>query len=272
MAADFSYDPVTAVDEATATGETARIFADIRATMGIPLVTSIWRGLAGMDDSLPRVWERMKPLYESGFPERALDRSIDRAALPAPVALASPQLACIGIGRADLEEIRTILSAYNRSNGLNLVALAGLITPSSAARPDVPERRSLPAWPRLRRLPSRAEIGAETWEMIRYVNSLGATGLDAAVATLWRHLAHWPAFLALVYGALAPLHADGRLIQASERLVASTLDEARTYAHLCPGDGSIPPQALETIDGYVRSPVQVARMVTIGITLTRWLG
>jgi hypothetical protein len=31
MNADFSYDPVTAVDEATATGATADIFADIRA-------------------------------------------------------------------------------------------------------------------------------------------------------------------------------------------------------------------------------------------------
>ena len=41
MSADFSYDPVTAIDEATATGVTAEIFADIRQTMGIPLITSI---------------------------------------------------------------------------------------------------------------------------------------------------------------------------------------------------------------------------------------
>ena len=52
MTVDFAYDPVTAMDEATATGETAVLFAEIRQTMRIPLVTSIWRGLAGMDDSL----------------------------------------------------------------------------------------------------------------------------------------------------------------------------------------------------------------------------
>ena len=51
MSDDFAYDPVTAVDEASATGRTAEIFADIRETMGIPLVTSIWRGLADMDGS-----------------------------------------------------------------------------------------------------------------------------------------------------------------------------------------------------------------------------
>jgi hypothetical protein len=45
---DFAYDPVTAVDESAAVGDTAVVFAEIRRTMGIPLVTSIWRGLAGM--------------------------------------------------------------------------------------------------------------------------------------------------------------------------------------------------------------------------------
>ncbi len=48
-----AYDPVTAVDEAAATGETARIFADIRSTMDIPLITSIWRGLDGIENDLP---------------------------------------------------------------------------------------------------------------------------------------------------------------------------------------------------------------------------
>lgn len=37
--------------------------------MRIPLVTSIWRGLAGMDDSLRLAWAAAKPIYESG--ERA---------------------------------------------------------------------------------------------------------------------------------------------------------------------------------------------------------
>jgi len=63
---DISYDPVTAMDEASATGETAEIFADIRLTMGIPLITSIWRGLAGMEDSLPVAWAMAKPVFLSG--------------------------------------------------------------------------------------------------------------------------------------------------------------------------------------------------------------
>jgi hypothetical protein len=47
MTADFAYDPVTVIDEANAVRETAVLFAEIRQIMRIPLVTSIWRGLAG---------------------------------------------------------------------------------------------------------------------------------------------------------------------------------------------------------------------------------
>ena len=74
MTVDFAYDPVTAMDEATATGETAVLFAEICQTMRIPLVTSIWRGLAGMGDSLRLAWVAAKPIYESVEPE--LTRSV----------------------------------------------------------------------------------------------------------------------------------------------------------------------------------------------------
>ena len=87
MTADFSYDPVTAIDEAQAVGETA-LFGEIRQTMRIPLTTSIWRGLAGMDDSLRLAWVAAKPIYESGEPERALTRSVAAVGLPRPEPLA----------------------------------------------------------------------------------------------------------------------------------------------------------------------------------------
>ena len=37
----LSYYPVTAKDEAIATGQTPEIFSDIRSTMGIPAITPI---------------------------------------------------------------------------------------------------------------------------------------------------------------------------------------------------------------------------------------
>lgn len=271
MASDFSYDPVTAIDETTATGRTAEVFADIRQTMEIPLVTSIWRGLAGMDDSLEATWAVTKPIFESGLPEPALARIVAGADLPRPEPLAPTQLACVGIGEHELADIRAILAAYNRSNGMNLVALAALITPPSADKAANVRPAPAPAWPSLRPLLAREEITAETWEMVRYVNSFGASGIDSGVATLWRHLAHWPGLLAIAYGAFAPLQAQGTIAGASARLVSLALEEAAGMAWLRPATLDLSRQALDTISGYVTSPEQVARMVAMGHALESWL-
>ncbi len=41
-----SSDPVPAIAEAEATGETVELYTDIRATLGVPVVNLIWRHLA----------------------------------------------------------------------------------------------------------------------------------------------------------------------------------------------------------------------------------
>ena len=275
MTADFSYDPVTAIDEAKAVGETAALFAEIRQTMRIPLVTSIWRGLAGMDDSLRLAWVAAKPIYESGEPERALTRSVAAVGLPRPEPLAPTALACVGLAEGDIVTARAVIAAYNRSNGLNLMALAALIAPSATdptTAPAVGPVIALPHWPKLAPLLPREAIKADTWDMIRHVNAFGASGVNAGVATLWRHLAHWPALLALVHGAFAPLQSRGLIEQANARLVALGAAEGACMVHLRLPSSGLSRQALDTIAGYVRSPTQVARMVTIGHALAEWLG
>jgi hypothetical protein len=37
--------------------------------MNIPVVTSIWQGLAGMGDGLRQAWSGSKPIFEAGEPE-----------------------------------------------------------------------------------------------------------------------------------------------------------------------------------------------------------
>jgi len=271
MSTDFSYDPVTAVDEATATGATAEIFADIRATMGIPLITSIWRGLAGMEDCLPRVWALTKPIYLSGLPEGALARVIARANLPLPEPLAPTQLACVGISPRDLDDIRAILAAYNRSNGMNLVALAALVTPPERDRTTSSKPASTAHWPPLPPLLQRDAIDEDTWVLIRHVNSFGASGIDAHVATLWRHMAHWPGLLALIHAAFAPLQASGAIPAATAQVMRLAQEEGARMAHLRPAAFDIPQPARDTLADYVNQPTHVSRMVTLGHALAHWL-
>ena len=271
MGADFSYDPVTAVDESTATGATAEIFADIRETMGNPLLTSIWRGLAGMGDGLPRVWALAKPIYRSGLPEVALARVIARAELPMPQPLTATQPACVGIGPRDLDSIRAIVAAYNRSNGMNMVALAALVTPPGKDRATPVQPTGKPQWPPLRSLLPRDAIDADTWDLIRHVNAFGAPGIDANVATLWRHLAHWPALLALTHAAFAPLQPSGAIAAAAAQVVALAREEGARMAHLRPADIDLPQPVHDTLADYVNQPTHVSRMVTLGHALAKWL-
>ena len=270
MSTDFSYDPVTAVDEATATGATAEIFADIRATMGIPLITSIWRGLAGMEGDLTRVWQEAKPIYLSGHPEKALARVVEQCGLPMPEPLAPSQLACAGIDDSQLASIRTMVDAYNRSNGMNMVALAALVSPQADAREDACPR-TVPIWEKFPALKSREAIDAHTWDLIRHVNAFGAPGIDAHVATLWRHLAHWPQLLSLIYSAFSPKHADGSIGAAAKRMVELTRIEGARMAGWRNADVVLSEQARNILTAYVATPTLVARMVTIGHALARWL-
>ena len=49
-------DPFPAVAESAATGQTAEIFADIRATVGVRVVNLVWRHLATIDGALAWTW------------------------------------------------------------------------------------------------------------------------------------------------------------------------------------------------------------------------
>ena len=68
MKNDFAYDPVTALSEVDAKGEIAVIFNDIKCTMQIPILTSIWRGLASIENGVSGTWRNIKPMYQTQAP------------------------------------------------------------------------------------------------------------------------------------------------------------------------------------------------------------
>ena len=127
MNSDISYDPVSVIDEKEAIGETAKIFKDIRETMNIPLITSIWRGLAEIDDSLKKIWTIARPIYETQNPEKKLKEIIEEIKLPLLPKFTDDELSKCRLTPKDWEEILIILKAYNRSNGMNMVVLHSII-------------------------------------------------------------------------------------------------------------------------------------------------
>ena len=200
-------DPVAAVAEASATGETAAIFADIRAVYGVGVVNLIWRHLATFPGALPWAWGAVRPLYVDGTIAR--EAAAVRAArrLPRVPALPVEVLAAAGLGPAEQARITAVLEAYERTNPMALVALAvlrqaldGNAGHAAPAGPAVPPEPAIPLPPLLR----LEAMAPETAALVLRLNGLGA-GPGPILASMYRTLAHWPPYLALAWTLLAPL-------------------------------------------------------------------
>lgn len=264
-------DPVTAISEAEATGEIAEIFADIRATMQLPLITSIWRIIVDIEGALPAAWDATKPLYETGQPEAALKKLLNQVPLPIPEPLVPGQLECVNVSKKNLPLIRCIVDAYNRSNGMNLLALTGLIVPPSGTPANEPVPRPLDSWPKLPELLEKAEIDENTWTLLQHVNHIGMTAPGRGIATLWRHLAHWPGLLAVIHAAFVPLRRDGTIQRSMQQVRSIAQTEGARIAYLRPGKVAMPEAARRMITRYAVNPGGVVRMVTVGHGLAKWL-
>ena len=267
----FGYDPVTAIAEADATGAVAEIFADIRATMDIPMLTSIWRGLVAVDGGLENAWKAAKPLYLTGQPGAALAHVVARADLPIPTPLTAAQLGDAHLTTDDLSAALAIIDAYSRSNGMNLIALTALMSEPSGAPAEFPAASPPAPWPALRPLRERAEIDDENWRLVEQINRFGIGTEKGEVATLWRHLAHWPGLLSLIETGFAPLARDGRLDRAIRSVHDHAQRAAARIAALRPEPVELPPDARDMIAHYVATPYRVTRMVALGHGLSRWL-
>lgn len=264
------YDTVTALVESEATGKVAEVLADIRATMQIPLVTSIWRVLAAVDGGLDSVWQAVKPLHASGAPDAALNWLHKSTAAPTLAGVSRNDLSTAGVATADLPAIRRTIAAYNRSNGLNLVTLSALLeSPSGEPFATGEPPPLLPAWGPLPTLLDGDDISTDTWALLRDVNRFGVEE-PQMIGTLWRHLAHWPGLLQLAADRMVDQQRDGSIPKRAEEAVASARQAGTRLAHLRAGLAPMPDAARQIITAYVREPEQLARMVSIGQSLATW--
>ncbi len=212
-------DPVAAIREADATGETAAIFADIRAVFGVGVVNLIWRHLAVFPGGLEWAWGSLRPLYAAGHMAAAAARL--RAALPLPALPEIPReaLEAAGVPPEALAPINAILGAYDRTNPMALVALTllqeslksgfapGIAPPLLPAAPV----EGLPLPP----LPDLSALAPSTAALVLRLNVIGA-GESPILASMYRHLGYWPGYLSLAWAMLAPLDADA-IIAAGQK-------------------------------------------------------
>ncbi len=254
MKAKDNSDPLPGISEAAASGRTAVIFGELRERLRVPQVNLIWRCLAVEPAALDWAWQHLRPLYDSGLVWAAaeqLERALPR--LPAGVPPAAP------VGEA--AAIDAVLQAYQRANTVNLLSLMALLNvgqtgAAAAARmltpapPPPPMPGSLPALLDVDAMPARLA------GLVRACNRLGSDEAEPMMASAWRQLAHWPAFLEQVLQALGPLHAQAVLQAERDRLHAGALAGAAALAAAIPSrPGPVPALVGQTAARFADGPL-----------------
>jgi len=256
------------VTEADARGETAAIFADIRETLGLPVVNLIWRHFATIDGGLRFAWDTLRPVYAGGAAERAGAHLVAGLGLPRLVPVPAAVLRGAGVADAERATLLAVIDSYNRGNALNICALAALLVePGGEPREELgvaPLPRPGVAVPPLDEL---ASLPAPVQELVWALNALGQPQPGDVLATLFKHLAPWPGVLVLAWGLLAPLHRDGRLPALIDECVRAAHAEAARIAHLkaVPESSAAVAPVREAAAHFVER--MIGRMVPIGYLL-----
>ena len=266
----MKHDPLAAISEAEATGETAAVFADIRSTMRLPILTSIWRTLAGVEGGLSATWESAKLLLETGYPEVLVSSFREPALLPMPSEKAKDRLDALVLPVLEREAIQNIINVYTRSNSLNMIVLTALFAEPAGTVPDKKTNLRMPSVPELPPLLSQDEIEPAIWQLLLDINRFGAFPDEPGMATLWRHLAHWPDVLAVIHEALSPLEENDVISDSVTHILNLACIEGGRLAAVRPKNVRIPESAQRMITKYVSHPGLVARMVAIGNGLSLW--
>lgn len=204
---------VPSVLEAEASGEIADIYSDIRKVLGTSVVNLIWRNLATMPGALEWTWSTVRPLYLGDAPlhAEAVRRTV---ALPEWPAFSADTLLAAGIDETERALIRNVLDSYQYTNALALVVLSALLAhyePRSADAVAPAATAPKPSGTRVPELPPMDALDPEVAALVEELNTFGEDTEPQLIASMYRHLAYWPSYLALVRTMLAPLQRDGRL-------------------------------------------------------------
>jgi hypothetical protein len=189
--------------EEEAVGTIAETYTEIRAVLAVPVVNLLYRHLAAEPGRLESTWAALRPNLAHPATRRfavQLAETADRAR-PRVASLDRGDLVRSGVRAADLRRARATLAVYERANGLNLLAVSGLLrgTPGSAdtgAAPVSESARSGEILP----MADRVSLEAPTRAILDQLSAAVARPRDGTlVPSLYRHLASRPALLRLVW-------------------------------------------------------------------------
>ena len=213
-------DPIPAIVESDATGDIKNIFDDIKNVTGVDVVNLVWRRLAITQNALPYLWDVLRPAYESGFISHQAVEFQNQLVIPKLPKFKDEILFASGIDNLGKMTINNILASYNRTNAANLIALqAALINLNggeNVALEPIQKKLAGDILLPMPRLPAISDLNPNIISLVKELNSFGEED-GTIIASMYRHLAYWPNFLALIKIALEPIASSGELKRAIEK-------------------------------------------------------
>ena len=261
----MSTDPVVAITEQNAEGQVAEIYQDIRSTLGVPVVNLIWRHLATFPGALEWSWASVKPLYEKNIIHAEASALRRKISVPVDVGLSPLHLKASGLAEDDIYSIKVVLDSYHKSNAMNLISLSSLLAKlngqSSSSANHVDSLDSVDGncvdghMPELIPLNSMPE---SVKNLVMDINKIG--GREQILPSMYRHLANWPQFLALISLLILPFEKKGIL----ETYIESSINEAQMRGALITERLAVPDfyisdvvrsQTKEALEKFTKGPL-----------------
>jgi len=269
------------VPETEAPPAVAAIYRDMRSVMGVGMVNLIYRQMATVPGLLEWTWGTLRPLFTSGEIASCRVSLVETLDLPPNAPLPPAALRIVGVDADKEATIARVLDDYNRGNSSNLFALTALLDFLDSGRADVAFTASTaPAeseeGPQLPPIVPMEAMDAATADLVRALSVPASPPDRPMIPSLYRHLAHWPGYLALVAATAFPLHAGGAIDAVTETLVHRADAVAATMvSRLAAPEGTRPPQGaareelIATLRAYTAGPIP--RMTALGLVFRRML-
>ncbi|MBT4741076.1 MAG: hypothetical protein HOH20_14610 [Rhodospirillaceae bacterium] len=275
--------PLSEIKESDAIGETAALYDDIRAVIGVPMVNLIFRHMATVPGCLMWAWGTIRSLYVSGeIPTAAA--ALTAKVLPGHAADLSMPISTAGLSSSNVAAIDRVLDAYGRANPMNLVGLK-IIDLALDGAPQNPATGKAPALTvsdlkvpdGLAELLPMADPAASSARTRDALNTLARQihgGDTGVIPSLYRHFGEWPDFLENLEGALTPTFADDSFESAAQTMRNAGETVAINLYETLPLPDMAPPGAstAKTLKGLIgQFPPNICRMTVLATLLQRGL-
>jgi len=200
------------VPEAGATGETARIYAEMRRYCGVSYVSTLQRHVATVPGCLEWCWASVRPAFLSGkIPETAWRLAAPENLAPLPP-LTRPALRLLGVDAAGEAAIRNIWESFVRVSPINILfgACLNLLLEGGDGTGEGEDVADWTPPPMLPPMPPMADPATLAPDHAAVLLQLGEAGPDGTVIVPgpYRCFAHWPGYLAWAATQLGPLFGD----------------------------------------------------------------